>query len=74
MATLEDVVKRQAEGARFVISAALLGLSVEAFDTLVQPWLQDGGPGFALAAVPHRKCIDGEFFIDRITVRRTASV
>ncbi|MBC7414915.1 MAG: hypothetical protein H7327_08285 [Herminiimonas sp.] len=72
MATLEEVVKRQREGADFVISAAMLGMTSEAFDALVQPWLQAGGPGFAMTRVPHRKCIDGVFFIDRITVRRTA--
>ena len=69
MAKLDDVVQRQAEGARFVISAQLLGMTVEAFDVLAQTW-SAGGPGFALAAVPHRKCIDGEFFIDRVTVVR----
>jgi hypothetical protein len=72
MAKLEEVVARQADGARFVISNTLLNMTVEAFDTFVQPWLEEGGPGFTLAAVPHRKCIDGEFFIDRITVQRTA--
>ncbi len=72
MAKLEEVVTRQADGARFVISNTLLNMTVEAFDTFVQPWLEEGGPGFTLAAVPHRKCIDGEFFIDRITVQRTA--
>lgn len=71
MATLEQVVQRQADGARFVISATLLGMPVEAFDTLVQPWLDGSGPGFTLVAVPHRTYVDGEFFIDRITVART---
>lgn len=70
MATLEDIVNRQRDGANFVISAAMLGLTTQAFDVLVQPWLKDGGPGFAMTKVPHRKCIDGEFFVDRITVRR----
>lgn len=72
MATLEEVVNRQAPGARFVLSASQLGMTVEAFDEFVQPWLEDDGPGFTLAAVPHRKCIDGAFFIDRITVTRSA--
>ena len=72
MAKLEEVVARQADGARFVISNTLLNMTLKAFDTFVQPWLEEGGPGFTLAAVPHRKCIDGEFFIDRITVQRTA--
>lgn len=71
MATLEEIVHRQREGANFVISAAMLGLTTQAFDALVQPWLKVGGPGFAAIKVPHRKCIDGEFFVDRITVCRT---
>ena len=70
MANLEQIVERQAAGSRFVISAAQLGLSVMAFDELVQGWLAHGAPGFEMAAVPHRKCIDGEFFVDRVTVRR----
>ena len=70
MATLENIVARQAAGSRFVISAAQLGLSVIAFDALVQEWLEHGAPGFEMAAVPHRKCIDGAFFVDRVTVRR----
>lgn len=72
MATLEDIVKRQKDGANFVISAAMLGLTTQAFDVLVQPWLNGAGPGFVMTRVPHRKCIDNEFFVDRITVRRTA--
>lgn len=72
MAILEQIVARQAEGSRFVLSAAQLGLSITAFDALVQQWLDDGAPGFEMAAVPHRKCIDGEFFIDRVTVRKLA--
>lgn len=72
MAILEQIVARQSAGSRFVISAVQLGLSVAAFDALVQRWLEDGAPGFEMAAVPHRKCIDGEFFIDRVTVRRLA--
>ena len=71
MPSIEQVVQRQAIGGRFVISSTLLGMSVEAFDNFVQPWLTQAGPGFELAGVPHRKCIDGEFYIDRITVCRT---
>ena len=72
MPSIAQVVQRQAIGGRFVISATLLGMSVEAFDSFVQPWLTEPGPGFALAGVPHRKCIDGAFYIDRITVCRTS--
>lgn len=71
MPTLDHVVQRQAVGARFVLSATLLGMEVQAFDQYVQPWLTQAGPGFEIVGVPHRRCIDGEFYIDRITVRRT---
>ena len=70
MALIEDIVNKQKDGAQFVISAQMLRLDPEEFDTLVQMWLEDGGLGFELSGVPHRKCIDGEFFIDRITVTR----
>ncbi|MDO8304271.1 hypothetical protein [Herminiimonas sp.] len=70
MALIEDIVNKQKDGAQFVISAQMLRLDPEEFDTLVQMWLEDGGLGFELTGVPHRKCVDGEFFIDRITVTR----
>lgn len=68
MASMDEIVSRQKEGAKFVISATMLGLDVEEFDIVARIWIKDGGNGFQLAGVPHRKCIDGEFFIDRITV------
>lgn len=71
MATVEEIVSRQKVGAQFVISAQMLRLTTEEFDTLVQSWLQHGPPGFALTAMPHRKVVDGEFFIDRVTAIRT---
>lgn len=70
MALIEDIVNKQKDGAQFVISSQMLRLDPEEFDTLVQMWLEDGGLGFELTGVPHRKCVDGEFFIDRITVTR----
>lgn len=70
MALIEDIVNKQKDGAQFVISAQMLRLDPEEFDTLVQMWLEDGYLGFELTGVPHRKCVDGEFFIDRITVTR----
>ncbi len=73
MATIDDIVSKQKEGAQFVVSAQMLRLEPEEFDTLVQVWLEDGPPGFELAGVPHRCCRDGEFYIDRITVRKTTS-
>lgn len=70
MAKIEDIVNKQKPGAKFVISATMLGLDVEDFDTVASLWVKDGGHGFKVAGVPHRKCIDGEFFIDRLTVIR----
>ncbi|AIY42928.1 hypothetical protein LT85_3770 [Collimonas arenae] len=68
--TIEEVLQRQKEGAQFVLSAPLLGLDVEDFDTVAKIWVTDGGPGFTVVGVPHRKCIDGEFFIDRVTATK----
>ncbi|RBA24289.1 hypothetical protein [Herminiimonas fonticola] len=70
MALIEDIVNKQKDGARFVISAQALRLDPEEFETLVKMWMEDENRGFELAAVPHRTCIEGEFFIDRITVTR----
>ncbi len=73
MASIEEIVNKQKEGAQFVISAQMLRLEPEEFDTLVQVWMEDDNRGFELAGVPHRRCIDGEFFIDRITVVKAAA-
>jgi hypothetical protein len=70
MALLEDIVNKQKDGAQFVISAQMMRLDPEEFETLVKMWMEDEERGFELAAVPHRACVDGEFFIDRITVTR----
>lgn len=70
MALIEDIVNKQKDGAQFVISAQMMRLDPEEFDTLVKMWMEDEERGFELAAVPHRACVDGEFFIDRITVTR----
>jgi hypothetical protein len=67
MATVQEIVDRQKDGAQFVISAQMLRMKTEEFDALVQTWLQHGAPGFALTSMPHRTVVDGEFFIDRIT-------
>ena len=71
MATIEDIVNKQKVGAPFVISAQMLRLGPEEFETLLKVWLEDGDLGLELAGVPHRKLVDGEFFIDRITVVKT---
>ena len=70
MALIEDILNKQKDGAKFVISALMMHLDPEEFDTLVQMWLKDDNRGFELVAVPHRARVDGEFYIDRITVTR----
>lgn len=72
MATVQEIVDRQKDGAQFVISAQMLRMATEEFDALVKTWMQQGAPGFVLTSMPHRKVVDGEFFIDRITAIRTA--
>lgn len=71
MATINDFVNKQKEGATFVITAQMLRLKPQDFDTLAQGWLDDGGPGFNVVGTPHRSFVDGEFFITRVTVIRT---
>lgn len=73
MATIDEFVKKQKDGARFVITAPMLRLTAEEFDTLAQIWLDDGGPGFNVVGTPHRTVVDGEFFISRVTVIKTTS-
>ena len=73
MASIEDFVKKQKVGARFVITAQMLRLKPQEFDALAQRWLEDGGPGFNVIGVPHRTVVDGEFIISRITVIRTTA-
>jgi len=72
MAKLEDIVARQKPGAKFVLSAQMLGMEVEEFDTIATIWIAEGGPGFAPTGVPFRKVIDDEFLIARITVTKNA--
>ncbi len=73
MAAIDDFVKRQKDGATFVITAQMLRLKPAEFDTLAQIWFDDGGPGFNVIGVPHRAVVDGEFFISRVTVIKTTS-
>lgn len=70
MADLKTIVDKQQVGARFVISAPMLGLDPVAFDRLAQTWIANGGPGFVLDGIPFRKVINGQFFIQRVTVKR----
>ena len=73
MATVDDLVRRQKEGAQFVISAQMLRLRPQEFDPIAQRWLDDGGPGFNVVGVPHRSVVDGNFLISRVTVIRTTA-
>lgn len=73
MASIEEFVKKQKAGAQFVISAQMLRLKPEEFDTLAQQWLDDGGPGFNVVGIPYRSVVDGEFLISRVTVIRTTA-
>ena len=73
MANLQDIVSKYEDGARFVITAQMLRVGIEEFDTLVKLWMQDEKRGFELAGMPHRRVVDGEFFIDRITVIRVST-
>jgi hypothetical protein len=70
MATLEDIVNKQKLGAKFVLSAPMLGMDLAAFDTQAAIWATQGGAGFEPAGVPFRKVIDGKFLIQRLTVVR----
>jgi hypothetical protein len=72
LVALAPLVEKQKIGARFVISAPMLGLSALDFDTLAKTWIAQGGPGFVLDGIPFRKVVNGEFYIQRITVIRVA--
>jgi hypothetical protein len=73
MAAIEDLVRKQKAGARFVITAQMLRLRPQDFDPMAQRWLDDGGPGFNVVGVPHRTVVEGEFLISRVTVIRTTA-
>ncbi|HAT31165.1 MAG TPA: hypothetical protein DCW29_10035 [Janthinobacterium sp.] len=73
MAGIDDFVSKQKEGARFVITAQMLRLPVQQFDSLALAWIEDGGPGFQVSGVPHRVVVDGTFFISRLTVVKSAA-
>jgi hypothetical protein len=73
MSAIDDFVKRQKDGATFVITSQMLRLKPAEFDALAQQWYDDGGPGFNVIGTPHRTVVDGEFFITRVTVIKTLS-
>lgn len=72
LAKLQSIVERQQINARFVIMAPMLGVDTVTFDRIVKTWVAQGGPGFVAEGIPFRKVIDGQFFIQRLTVRRVA--
>lgn len=72
MASLDELVRKQKTGARFVITAQMLRMAPQEFDPLAQHWLDEGGPGFNVVGLPHRTVMDGEFLISRVTVIRTS--
>ncbi|WP_151448343.1 hypothetical protein [Lacisediminimonas profundi] len=73
MTSMDEFVRKQKAGARFVITARMLQLAPEDFDALARIWLDDGGPGFNIVGVPHRVVVDGEFVISRVTAIRTTA-
>jgi hypothetical protein len=73
MASIDEFVRKQKAGARFVITAQMLRLNPQEFDSMAQRWLDDGGPGFNVVGIPHRTVVDGEFLISRVTVIRTTA-
>ena len=73
MAGIDDFVNKQKDGARFVITAQMLRLPVQQFDSVALGWIEDGGPGFSVSGVPHRVVVDGSFFISRVTVVKDAA-
>ena len=70
MAGIDDFVNKQQAGAHFVITAQMLRMTPQQFDSVALEWMEDGGPGFDVAGIPHRVVIDGQFYISRITVAR----
>jgi hypothetical protein len=73
MAAIDDFVRKQKAGAQFVITAQMVRLEPQEFDTLAQQWLDDGGPGFNVVGVPYRMVVEDEFLITRVTVIRTTA-
>ncbi len=73
MASIDDIVKKQKEGATFVISYQMLRMPAADFHVLAQAWYDDGGPGFNVIDTPHRAVVDDEFLITRVTVIKTVS-
>ncbi len=71
MQDLASLVQKQKIGARFVLSAPMLGLDLVAFDRLAQTWMAQGGEGFRVDGIPFRKVVGGQFLIGRITLQRT---
>jgi len=71
MPDLHSIVEKQKAGARFVVSAPMLGVDLITFDQLATTWAEHGGPGFVVDGIPFRKVINGQFLIQRVTLKRT---
>ena len=59
MAGIDDFVNKQQPGARFVITAQMLRMTPQQFDSLAQEWMEDGGPGFDVALARLRTAHEG---------------
>jgi hypothetical protein len=70
MAKLDDVVNKQKDGAKFVISAQMLGMDADEFEIVAKTWCEHGGPGFSVVGMPHRAFVEDRFVITRITVMK----
>lgn len=70
MTRIDDFINKQKPGARFVITAQMLRMTPQQFDQQAREWMEDGGPGFDVAGIPHRVVVDGQFYIGRLTVQR----
>lgn len=67
---LRSIVDRQKPESRFVIMSNMLGMDVIEFDALAKQWIEQGGPGFVADGIPFRKVIGGQFYIQRLTLKR----
>lgn len=63
MASTDDFVKKRVAGEQFVITAQMLRLKPQEFDSIAQIWFDEGGPGFNVVGTPHRTIVDDEFLI-----------
>ena len=67
---LRAIVERQKPEARFVVMSNMLGMDIIEFDAVAKQWIEHGGPGFVADGIPFRKVIGGQFYIQRLTLKR----